>query len=157
MNLGPRWSHAGLEKTRVMGQGSPFRAAPTLAFQRCLCASTISLAPIWLASCWPMASLQGACRLWSLVLGQSSPDFTRDLCICPVNSGPACLPASSPRPLHSCLWGCLEGPWLQLTLRPPSLLQEQQLQPTCLAALGWIIPEGVTSPGPGSLGENAPL
>lgn len=76
MNLGPRWSHAGLEETRVMAQGGPFRAAPMLAFRRCLCASAVGLAPIWLAPCWPMASLQGACRLWSLVLGQSSLDFT---------------------------------------------------------------------------------
>ena len=76
MSLGPRWPHAGLEETRVTGQGGTCRAAPTLAFRRCLCASAIGLTPIWLASCWPMASLQGACRLWSLVLGQSSPDFT---------------------------------------------------------------------------------
>lgn len=109
------------------------------------------LAPIWLASCWPTASLQGACRLWSLVLGRSSPDFALGPVRLSCTLRPGLLPASSPGPLHSCLWGCLECPWLQLTSRPPSLLREQQLQPTCLAVLGWIIPGGVMSPGAGSL------
>lgn len=57
------------------------------------------LAPIWLASCspWPVCKEHVAVVSF-LALGQSSPDFTRALCICPAPPGLACSQPAHPAP-----------------------------------------------------------